>query len=144
MNDIALTGVVRNLPDMSELSVSNVRRLEEVAMQMPQVDIRTEHALHAGLYSRTIMIPAGVAITGAQIKIPTVLIVSGDCLVYGDDGPVRISGYNVMLGQAGRKQAFHALENTWLTMLFATGANTVDAAETEFTDEYALLGSRKE
>ena len=90
------------------------------------------------------MIPAGVALTGAQIKIPTVLIISGDTLVYGENGATRYTGYHVALGQAGRKQAFYALQDTYLTMLFPTDATDVDAAEREFTDEYELLFSRKE
>ena len=42
-------------------------------LECPQVAIQTTHHFHAGLYSRTIRIPAGVMITGALIKIPTLL-----------------------------------------------------------------------
>ena len=131
------------LPGMDQDAVDRVRQLEAAALALPQVDIPTDHVFHAGMYARTIKIPAGVVLTGARIKIPTILIISGDTLIYGNDGPVRYTDYHVCTGQSGRKQAFCALQDTWLTMLFPTGANTVDAAEKEFTDEYEKLFSRK-
>lgn len=137
-------GTTTHLPVMGQSEVDGVRELEAAAMRLPQVHIPTDHAFHAGMYARTIKIPAGVALTGAQIKIPTILIISGDTLVYGENGATRFTGYHVALGQCGRKQAFYALQDTWLTMLFPTGATTVDEAEKEFTDEYEKLFSRKE
>lgn len=142
-NALAPNAIVQ-LPPMSADAVKAVRKLEEAVLQMPQVHIPTAHALHAGMYARTIMIPAGVTLTGAEIKIPTLIIISGDTLVVGDDGPVRFTGYHVTLGAVGRKQAFFALADTHLTMLFATTAETVEAAEEEFTDEYEKLFSRRE
>jgi len=69
-------------------------------------------------------------------------------LVYGtsggEGGTVRYAGYHVCLGQSGRKQAFYALKDTYMTMLFPTGAATVDAAERQFTDECEKLLSRRE
>jgi hypothetical protein len=128
---------------MGQGGVEKIRQWETAASGLPQVGIPTDHVFHAGMYARTIMIPAGVVLTGAQIKIPTILIISGDTLVYGEDGPVRYTGYHVAIGQAGRKQAFCALRDTYLTMLFPTEAADVDAAEREFTDEYEMLFSRK-
>ena len=144
MTDLIPAGTTTNLPAMGQNEVDSVRSLESAAMLLPQVHIPTDHVFHAGMYARTIKIPAGVALTGAQIKIPTILIISGDTLVYGEDGPTRFIGYHVTLGQRGRKQAFYALQDTYLTMLFPTDATTTDAAEREFTDEYEKLFSRKE
>ena len=101
--------IVRPLPPMSADSIANVREFEDASLKLPQVKINTEHALHAGMYARTIMIPAGIVITGVQIKIPTILIISGDALVYGDQGTTRLTGYHVTLGAVGRKQAICAL-----------------------------------
>ena len=146
MTDIvpATAGTTTNLPVMGQNEVEGVRQLESAAMLLPQVHIPTDHVFHAGMYARTIKIPAGVALTGAQIKIPTILIISGDTLIYGENGATRYTGYHVALGKCGRKQAFYALQDTYLTMLFPTDATTVDAAEREFTDEYEKLFSRKE
>lgn len=141
MSDLAVRQI---LPPPTSDEVEFARRVEADAMLLPQVDIKTIHTLHAGLYVRTVLIPKGVLITGTQIKIPTVLILSGDCLVYGGPlGAMRFTGYHVLEGQAGRKQVFHAIEDTWLSMQFATSATTVEQAEEEFTDETDKLLSRR-
>ncbi len=135
---------VMSLPSMSPDAVENVRRFEVALGQCPQARLHTEHSFHAGIYTRTIKLPAGVALAGVTIKVPTVLIISGDVLTYGDNGTTRITGYHVTLGQPGRKQAFVALTDTWMTMMFATDAQDVETAERQFTDEYENLGSRRE
>lgn len=116
-------GTTTNLPVMGQSEVDSVRELETAAMRLPQVHIPTDHVFHAGMYARTIKIPAGVALTGAQIKIPTILIISGDTLVYGENGATRYTGYHVALGQRGRKQAFYALQDTLADNAFPYRSN---------------------
>lgn len=128
---------------MGHEAIDKVRRLEAVAREMPQVAIRIDHALHAGLYARTAFVPAGVMITGVLIKIATLLIVQGDAAVYVDGGPMQLRGYNVVPAAAGRKQAIVALTDVHLTMVFSTAATTVEEAEAEFTDEVDELQSRR-
>lgn len=131
------------IPAMSDKAIDRVRTFERENAKRPQTPITTHHLIHAGLYARTITIPAGVALTGALIKRSTVLILNGDALVATDgDGGVRFTGYHVLHASANRKQAFVALTDTQLTMLFATEARDVQAAEEEFTDEAGLLFSR--
>jgi len=132
------------IPVMSEEAIGKVRQLESIATTLPQVPIRTDHVLHAGIYARTVMVPAGVMITGVLIKVATLLIVQGDALVYAGGEPIRLSGYNVVPATAARKQAFIAQSDVYLTMIFPTDARDVDEAERQFTDEIELLASRKE
>ena len=127
---------------MSEMAINNVRQLQEIELKKPQVDIETWHILHGGMYARTIMIPANTRLTGALIKIATVLIASGDFTVYINDEVIEKKGYHVFAASSGRKQAFIARTDTYLTMIFATNAKTVSEAEEQFTDESALLSSR--
>tara|TARA_R110000796_G_scaffold13731_1_gene44202 strand:- start:1243 stop:1566 length:324 start_codon:yes stop_codon:yes gene_type:complete len=94
------------------------------------------------MYSRTVRIPAGCAITGAVIKISTLLIIRGNATVYNGDAPVTVTGYAVLPASAGRKQAFVAHEDTDITMVFATQASSVEEAEDLFTDEGHTLASR--
>lgn len=138
MNDLV------HLDAMSPTAVDAVARFEAEVLKQPQVAIETRHAFHAGMYARTILIPAGVVLTGALIKIATLLIVSGDAVIYTDDGPRRVTGYRVLLGAAGRKQAFVAIADTHLTMIFPTTATTPAQAEAEFTDEADRLLSRRD
>ena len=132
----------RQIGTMSADTVANVRKLEAALLQLPQVEITTSHVIHAGMYARTIMVPAGVAIVGALMKIPTILILNGDFVIYIDDRPIELHGYNVFTGNANRKQAGVALSNTYVTMIFPTDAKTIAEAEEEFTDETDLLFSR--
>lgn len=142
MGDIVLT--TPSLPAMSEATLAKVRALEDRAFELPQVSTETHHVLHAGLYARTILLPAGTMITGALIKIATLVIVEGDALVWLGDTSKRLKGYTVLPASAGRKQAFFALDDSHITMIFPTDAYNVEGAEIEFTDEHERLASRRE
>lgn len=137
MNNLAIQA-------MSIGDITKMYQLEAEALKLPQNPIDTQHVLHAGMYHRTIMIPAGGFITGALIKIPTTLIVSGDTTVFIGGETKRLTGYYVIPAKAMRKQAFLAHSDTYLTMSFCTTATTVEEAEQEFTDEHASLSSRKD
>lgn len=130
------------LPAMSVATVGKVREFEHVNAAREQVPIVTRHLIHGGSYARTIVIPQGVALTGALIKRPTILIFEGDALVVTGDEPIRLTGFHVIPASAHRKQAFFAYSDTNLTMIFATDAKDIDTAEREFTDEAEWLMSR--
>lgn len=138
-----LPQTLATLPAMTEESVALVRELEQRVLEQPQADLETRHLFHAGVYARSITIPKNGVLTGALIKIPTVLVLFGDVMVYTGENAVRLKGYNVIAAEAGRKQAFVALEDTDMTMLFATQEKSVEGAEKEFTDEYENLISRR-
>ena len=128
---------------MTSDSIAKVRALEDAILQMPQVDLVHTQTLHGLVYTRTVMIPRGVIITGALIKIETTLIVCGNCTVYIGERTINVKGYHVLKASAGRKQVFVAHEDTYLTMIFATSAETFEAAEEEFTDESKRLMTRR-
>lgn len=129
---------------MTSEAIDKVRALEDQLAALPQVEIETHHALHGGMYVRTITIPSGVALTGALIRVATVLIINGDADVYIGSTTKRLRGYNVLQAGAGRKQAFYAHKDTQVTMVFPTDATTVEQAENEFTEEADRLLSRKQ
>lgn len=135
--------VVAALPSMLLPQIAKVRDLEEAIAAGPQITITITHTLHAGMYARTAHLPPGALITGALIKIPTLLIVNGDCDVYMGDGTARLTGQHILTAAAGRKQAFLAYNYTTLTMIFPTSATTVEEAEAEFTDEVEKLQTRQ-
>lgn len=127
---------------MAPSAIVAVRELEALTREMPQVAIATEHVLHGGMYARTICIPAGVVLTGVFIRVPTLLVFDGNATVNTGEGAVTLVGHHVLAASAHRKQVFLAHADTVLTMVFATQAKTVAAAEDEFTDEAHLLMSR--
>ncbi len=136
------TEVCKTVPSMGEEAIKNVRELESMSLKMPQVDIKTSHTFHAGMYARTIMIPKNTILTGALIKIATLLIVQGNVIVYIGGESLKLNGYNVLPACENRKQAFYAVEDTYLTMVFPTKARDISEAEDEFTDEASMLMSR--
>ncbi len=142
MSDIVVPSA--SLPAMSDTAIQKVRALETALLVLPQEPLSTSHLIHAGTYSRTICVPAGIVITGALIKIPTVVIVHGDVIVYTDGKPLHLIGYNVLPASAGRKQVFVAKSDTYITALFPTQSKTVPECEAEFTDEIDLLASHRE
>lgn len=142
MNELAAPRL--HIAPMSATTIERVRELESLVAKLAQLAIPTDHVFHAGVYARTVMVPAGAVITGVLINIPTLLIVNGDAVLHTERGPVEVDGYNVIPAAAGRKQALFAISDTHLTMIFATAARDIDAAEREFTDETDILMSRKE
>lgn len=129
---------------MTPEAIDKVRQLEARTAKLEQVEIPTDHVLHGGMYARTIKIPAGVLLTGAHIKRSTMLVISGHVTVFVGDGSIEITGYQVLPASAGRKQAFLAHADTFVTMLFPSEAASVEAAEHEFTDEADRLLSRRQ
>lgn len=127
------------VPVMSDTAIANVRKLETLARTLPQLEFVTEHWLHGGMYVRSVYLPAGALITGALIKIPTILVLQGEMMVYLDEEAVHIYGYHVLPASAGRKQAFVAITDINMTMMFPCDAESVAEAEAMFTDEGTLL-----
>lgn len=140
MNELAPT---KNcIPPMSDAAIDKVYQIETISREFPQTDIPTSHVVHGGMYARTIMIPANTMLTGALIKIATILIVQGDAIIYIGDKSIELHGYNVLPASAYRKQAFIAQTDTYLTMIFPTTAKNISDAEDEFTNESKILMSR--
>ena len=83
------------------------------------------------------------AAVGTLIRVPTLLIVSGHVRINSGDRVYELCGYHVLEGEINRKQMAWALEDTEITMIFATKAKTVDEAEREFTVEFEQLQNRK-
>lgn len=129
---------------MTASSIALVREFQDAEAAKHQVTLETRHVLHGGMYARTIRLPAGITITGALIKIATLVIVDGDVIVWLGTESRRLTDYTVLPASAGRKQVFCALLETFITMIFPTEAQTVEEAERQFTDEAEILASRRE
>lgn len=142
MNDLAIP--VPHISPMDANAIGKVRDIEDKLLELPQLDIKIEQMIHDGVYSRTVMLPAGSVVTGALVVIPTTLVVVGDVSIYVGTEVLRLTGHHVIKAEAGRKQVFYAHADTWLTMLFKTNAQTVEEAEAQFTDEPDKLTTRRQ
>jgi hypothetical protein len=138
----ALVHPAPSLPAMSPQAIERIRDLESWSLARAQTVMTTHHLIHGGMYARTIRIPAGVLLTGAEIKLATLVVFNGHAKVATDGEVLELQGYHVLAASKGRKQAFIALADTDLTMVFPTRATTVEEAEDQFTDEASRLFSR--
>lgn len=121
-----------------------VRELERHMMQLPQVDLSTSHVIHAGMCSRTILIPAGTVLTGALTNMDNLCVMNGDITVTTDDGTVRLTGHHVLPARAGFKRAGFAHADTYWTTVWQTELTDITAIEDEMTSESGLLQTRRD
>ena len=132
---------------LSSLTPEQCRKANEAAdliAMLPQLPVATEHVFHAGMYARTIRLPADAYLAGALIQVATVLIVHGRARFYVDgQAPLDVDGHAVLPCSAGRKTILRTYSDVQMTMLFPTQARTVLAAEMEFTAEYEKLLSAR-
>lgn len=124
--------------------VKRIGQFEAALVGNEPVEVPTEHLFHAGMYARSIAMPAGHVLTGALMKRATIVIVTGQASVLAGEEWIELEGYNLMPASAGRKQVFVSRSDVTITMLFPTQAKTVAEAEAEFTDEAAGLLSRRQ
>jgi hypothetical protein len=123
------------VPACTAQTLAVVRRFEDFLKALPQVSLKRENLLHAGCYCRTLYVPAGIVLTGALMKLPTILIVSGHVrMTVGNDIQESV-GYRVLACEAGRKTAFRTITDTVMTCIFATTASGVEEAVGQMTDD---------
>lgn len=142
MNELDLIG--ETLPATTPEALKKVLAAESAIRDIEECRWTMEHVLHGGMYARTAIIAPDTVIVGALIRVPTVLIVHGDCFVYAGERWHHLEGYQVIPAAAGRKQIFATIAETELTMIFPTDAKTVAEAEDEFTEEAEKLHTRRE
>ena len=121
---------------------SDIEQLERAVLDQPQIDLRTEQIVHAKVASRTIFIPAGTVLTGAELNLAATNTVCGDITVTTDAGPQRFTGYHVLPSLAGSKRAGVAHADTYWTTHWHTELTDLDAIEDEMTNDSARLQSR--
>lgn len=120
-----------------------VAELEDVLLALPQIDLGTTHLIHAGMYARTILIPAGTVLTGALTEADNICVMHGDITVTTDDGPQRLVGFHVLPANAGSKRAGMAHADTYWTTLFRTDETEVSKIENSVTREADRLQTRR-
>lgn len=139
----ALATIGSAVPATTPEALEMINRAEAKMRARPQLQLKTEHILHAGMYARTVRLEARVAIVSVLIKVPTILTVNGKCKVFAGESWHNFDGYRVVAAEAGRKMIYVTLSPTEITMVFPSQAKTVEEAEREFTDDSDLLLSRQ-
>ena len=130
MNALIKTGMPH--PDV-------VRQAEAFLLTLPQIDLKTQREVFAGVSTRAIFVPAGTHVTGAQTNLDNTCIVLGDITVTTDDGPRRLTGFHIIKAKAGAKRYGVAHADTWWITVHHTALTNVEEVEREMTDEAARL-----
>lgn len=131
------------MPATPDPIAEQIAAWEQLAHSLPQIALETTSSLHAGIYSRTVRIPAGVVITGTRIRVPTVVTVIGEMRLVVGDRIRQVAGVTVFEAESNRKAWMYALTDCYVTMAYATNVQTLEEAEEEFTDEPDRLLTRR-
>lgn len=107
-----------------------VYRLESALLKLPQVELPVEHDFCAGVYARTMHIPAGTVLTGAVHRHECIFLVRrGLLMVTTDDGPKQLEGGDMFVTPAGTKRAGAALTDVVVTTFHANPTDETDPIE---------------
>lgn len=132
----ALGNALQNL----ELSNADIKNFGDKCLEYPQVDLSVQQYLHAGMYTRSILIPAGTIATGMEVCVDTISVVCGDITVRGEAGIKRYTGYHVLPGCAGKRRIGVAHSDTYWVTVFPTKQSTAEGAYREMIgDEYVSI-----
>jgi len=131
------------IPSCSENELATMREVNDVIRTFPQVDVPTDHFVHAGCYARTCVVKAGVLMGAAEIIVPTVLVVSGKCEIFNGGKKAIVDGFVILRGEPHRQVAVKAITDTYMTMIYATDKTDPVACEEEFTDQTDQLFTRR-
>jgi hypothetical protein len=104
-----------------------IYQLEAELLKLPQVDMPVDHAFCAGLYARTMHIPAGTVLTGAVHREESFFLVrKGDLIVSTDNDPKRLGPGDMSISKIGTKRAGIALTDVEVTTFHANPTNEQD------------------
>ncbi len=104
-----------------------------LALDIPQVDIPAIHNFSAGIYSRHVVIPAGVLITGRKHRHShLVMIAHGRVTIWDEQhGTQNLVGFTVFESKPGARRMIYAHEETIFITLHATNETDIEKVEEE-------------
>jgi quercetin dioxygenase-like cupin family protein len=104
-----------------------IYRLEAELLKLPQVDMPVEHHHCAGLYARTMRIPAGTVLTGAIHRHECFFLLrQGELAVTSADGVRYLQAGDMLVTPAGSKRAGVAVTACVVTTFHANPDNETD------------------
>lgn len=108
------------LTTVEQEQIKPVIELEKALMQLPQVDLPVCNDFCSGIYARTLIIPAGVCLTGAIHKDESFFVVrSGVLIVTTDDGPQQVGPGFMSITRPNSKRAGLAVTDVVCTTFHA-------------------------
>lgn len=114
----------------------DILKLQTAIASMPQYEHEPMHVFTAGLYSRTIFLPAGSVIVGAIHKTEHQYVVScGQCISVVHDSRENITAPHIGITKPGDKRVIRAITDTVWTTFHATDLTDPDKIAKEITEQ---------
>lgn len=111
-------------------TIEQIRELQQVIGDMPQVELPLFHHFANNAYARELHIRAGVAIVGKMHRTQHFLIVAaGHISVTTSEGQEDIVGPRVIVTQPGTKRAIYAFTDAVLITTHVTTETDLDEIE---------------
>ena len=99
---------------------ASILKFESALMESEKtIELQVFHHRSPGIYARTIIIPAGVALTGKIHMTEHLCVVCGDIEIADHQGYKRLTGYHIIHSEQGIKRCGFAHEDTAFTTIHA-------------------------
>ena len=117
-------------------SRETIERLQAQMVKMPQAyGLKTEHAIHGGLYYRKLFRPAGTVIVGRVHKKPHLFVcISGEIIAWSESGMRHLHPGDVIESQPGTKRVTYAMTDAIGMTVHKVDAVTMDQVEDELLE----------
>lgn len=90
-------------------SLAQIKRLQDIVAEAPQVECPVEHFFAPGMYVRKCSIPAGSIVVGKMHRhVHPTLLTKGEATINTDRGMERITAPHLWISQADAKRAVYA------------------------------------
>lgn len=118
-------------------SLTQVERLANAVLALPQVQLETFHYFVDGMYFRMLARPKGTLICGKTHKKRHVyLVLSGTvAITNGDEPPREVTGPALIVSEKGTKRAVLALTDAICMTVHRTEETDLDKVETDLVED---------
>lgn len=111
---------------------AQIQRLQDAALERPQIDIEPSHTFGPGFYARTINIPGGATLVGKVHATEHIFILSrGSLAVATEDGVQILHAPFQCVCRPGLKRAGTALSDCTVTNVHITEQTDLNLLEAE-------------
>lgn len=124
-----------------------IDRLQAQMVNMPQLELQTEHYFVPGMYCRKVFRPAGALIVGKVHKQPHFfLCAKGEIIAWTESGMKRLQAGDVVECKPGTKRVTLAVEDSIGITIHKTDKTDLDEMEAELVepDDTALFNSHNQ
>ena len=124
-----------------------INRLQAQMVNMPQLELQTEHYFVPGMYCRKVFRPAGALIVGKVHKQPHFfLCAKGEIIAWTESGMKRLQAGDVVECKPGTKRVTLAVEDSIGITIHKTDKTDLDEMEAELVepDDTALFNSHNQ